>query len=171
MAEAADQVAEATESAAGLAARVQAALLDRGESLAVAESLTGGLIGATLTGVAGASATFRGGVVAYATDLKAGLLGVDPDLLARVGAVHPDVAAQMAAGVRDRLQASYGLAATGVAGPDPQDGRAPGEVHLAAVGPAGVLPLTLQLTGDRAAIRTATVPAALTLLLEMITRA
>ena len=73
----------------------------------------------------------RGGVVAYATDLKAALLDVDPALLDAAGPVHPDVAAQMARGVRSRLGADLGLATTGVAGPDPQDGHPPGEVHVA----------------------------------------
>src|SRR5690606_41113393 len=71
-------------------------LVRRGETIAVAESLTGGLIGATLTSVPGSSAAFVGGVVSYATDLKERLLGVPGDLLAREGAVHPAVAAAMA---------------------------------------------------------------------------
>lgn len=146
------------------AERVHAALLARGETLAVAESLTGGAVGAALTAVPGASATLRGAVVAYATDLKTALLGVDPTLLARTGAVHPDVAAQMAVGVRERLGATYGLATTGVAGPDPQDGRPPGEVHVAVAGPAGVERRALVVGGDRGAVRAAAVAAALRLL-------
>ena len=73
----------------------------------------------------------------YATDLKAGLLGVDAALLAERGPVSPDVAAALAAGVRDRLGATYGLGITGVAGPDPQDGRPPGTVYVALAGPGG----------------------------------
>lgn len=106
-------------------------LAGRGATVAVAESLTGGLIGAELTAMPGSSATFVGGVIAYATGQKASLLGVPEDLLAKHGAVHPDVAAAMATGVRDRMGASYGLAVTGVAGPDPQDGRPVGTVHIA----------------------------------------
>ena len=75
---------------------------------------------------------YRGGIVAYATELKAVLLGVPDGLLARHGPVHPDVAAAMAAGARDRLGATWGLATTGVAGPDPVDGLPPGTVHIAA---------------------------------------
>jgi nicotinamide-nucleotide amidase len=112
-------------------------LADRGATVAVAESLTGGLLGAELTGMPGSSATFKGGVVAYATPLKHSLLGVPADLLATHGAVHPDVAAAMATGVRERLEATYGLAATGVAGPEPQDGRPVGTVHLAVTGSGG----------------------------------
>jgi nicotinamide-nucleotide amidase len=112
-------------------------LAERSATVAAAESLTGGLLGARLTAMPGSSATFRGGVVAYATELKAGLLGVPRDLLAAHGAVHVDVAAAMARGVRDRLGATYGVAVTGVAGPDPQDGQPVGTVHLSVAGPGG----------------------------------
>lgn len=110
-------------------------LTERRATVAVAESLTGGLIGAELTLMPGSSATYAGGVVSYATRLKQELLGVPGELLAAHGAVHPEVAAAMAIGVRDRLGASYGLAATGVAGPEPQDGRQVGTVFVAVAGP------------------------------------
>ena len=151
-----------------LAGQLHAVLLSRGQTLAVAESLTGGALGAALTAVPGVSATFRGGVTAYATDLKARLLGVDPDLLARVGAVDEQVARQMARGVRDALGATYGLAATGVAGPDPQDGHPPGEVHLALAGPDEVVAIALDLPGDRARVRTEAVRRALALALDRL---
>jgi nicotinamide-nucleotide amidase len=106
-------------------------LAERGATVAVAESLTGGLIGAELTEMPGSSATFAGGVIAYATPLKRSLLGVPEGLLAAHGAVHPEVAAAMAKGVRERLGATYGLAVTGVAGPEPQDGHPVGTVHVA----------------------------------------
>lgn len=149
-----------------LARDVHAALAARAATLAVAESLTGGALGAALTGVPGASGTFRGGVVAYATDLKSATLGVDTELLARVGAVDAEVAASMAQGVRTRLAATYGLATTGVAGPDPQDGHPPGEVHLALAGPDGVVVVSLALGGDRAAVRSEAVRRALALTLD-----
>ena len=152
-----------------LARAVHAALLVRGQTLAVAESLTGGALGAALTSVPGASATFRGGVTAYATDLKAALLGVQPDLLRRAGAVDPEVARQMATGVRARLGATYGLATTGVAGPEPQDGRPPGEVHLAVAGPDGCTGSSLRVPGDRAVVRATTVRAALATALARVT--
>ena len=159
-----------TDSIADLAAVVHDALRARGATIAVAESLTGGLLGGALTGVAGSSATFRGGVIAYATELKASLLGVDPALLARHGAVHPEVAAEMASGVAARLQATYGLATTGVAGPDPQDGRAPGEVHVAlagpGIGPRGTFVASLALPGGRDDVRRETVRRALALAVE-----
>ncbi|MFJ5933891.1 CinA family protein [Streptomyces sp. NPDC093071] len=121
------------------AARVLALLAERDQTLAVAESLTGGLVAAELTGVPGASASFRGSVTAYATALKHELLGVDEALLAERGAVDPEVASQMAAGVRARLGADWGIATTGVAGPDPQDGQPVGTVYVAVAGPAGTV--------------------------------
>lgn len=140
-------------------------LAEAGQTLAVAESLTGGLLAARIVDVPGASAVLRGGVVAYACDLKHALLGVDAELLGREGAVHPQVAAQMAVGVRTRLEATWGLATTGVAGPGPQDGRPPGTVFLGLAGPDGVHSVGLQLVGDRPQVRAATVDAALGLLL------
>lgn len=154
------------------AAQVHALLAGRGETLAVAESLTGGALGATITTVPGVSATFRGGIVAYATDLKARLLGVDADHLARAGAVDSLVAEAMASGVKSRLGATYGLATTGVAGPDPQDGHQPGEVYIALAG-GGPENLRLifrrfDLPGDRAAVRAGAVRAALDFLHEAL---
>ena len=145
------------------------ALLVRRATLATAESLTGGLVGAALTGVPGVSAVFRGGVVVYATELKASLCGVPAELLDRVGPVHPDTAAAMASGVRERLSATYGLATTGVAGPDPQDGHSAGEVYVATAGLDDVRVRRLRLTGDRAGIRHGTVAAVLDLALELVT--
>ncbi len=156
-----------------LARQAVAELSLRRSTVAVAESLTGGLVCARLVDVPGASAVVRGGVVAYATDLKHRLLGVDDALLARVGAVDPEVAAWMAAGVRDRLGADYGLATTGVAGPDPQDGHRPGTVHVAVCGrlgsgPTGARVASLALPGDRAEVRAGAVEAVLRLLLDLL---
>ncbi len=150
-----------------LAARIVSALGERGQTLATAESLTGGMLGAAITAIPGASVAYRGGIVAYATELKTVLLGVPADLLAHYGPVHPDVAAAMAAGVRDRLGATWGLATTGVAGPDPVDGLPPGTVHIAASGGA---PATraLTLAGGRNEIRRDTVREAMKLLWELL---
>ena len=151
------------------AAQVLASLGRAGRSLAVAESLTGGMLAATLVDVPGASSVFRGAVVAYATDLKSALLGVDSALLDSRGAVDPEVARQMAAGVRDRLGADVGVATTGVAGPDPQDGQPPGTVFVAVDVRGGLSQVqALVLDGDRAAVRAATVQAALTLLRDVV---
>ncbi|WP_374058172.1 CinA family protein [Marinitenerispora sediminis] len=139
-------------------------------TVATAESLTGGLIGAVLTDVAGASATFRGGVIAYATPAKAELLGVPAALLAEHGAVHPDVAYHMAVGARRALVATYGLAVTGVAGPEPQDGRPVGTVFVGVAGPDDQVTVReLRLGGDRAGIRRATVESALRTLHQIVT--
>ncbi|MEU9829983.1 nicotinamide-nucleotide amidohydrolase family protein [Streptosporangium sp. NPDC048047] len=151
------------------AAEVLSLLVRRGETAAVAESLTAGLIGAALTAPAGASAAFAGGVISYATELKHRLLGVPADLLAREGAVHPAVAAAMADGVRRLTGASYGLAATGVAGPDPQDGKPVGTVHLAVSGSDGrVWHEDLNLAGTRDEIRRSTVIEAVDLLRRVL---
>ncbi len=147
------------------AAGVIEALARRGETLAVAESLTGGLLAATLVDVPGASRVFRGGLVVYATDLKATLAGVPSDLLERVGPVAAEVAAALALGARERCGATWGLATTGVAGPEPQNGIPAGAVYIALSGQSGESAVRrLDLTGDRPAIRTATVAAALDLL-------
>lgn len=138
-----------------------AALRGVGATVATAESLTGGLVCATLVAVPGASDVVRGGVVAYAPVLKTELLGVDADLIATHGTVDATVAAQMATGVKDRLGATYGLATTGVAGPDPSEGKPAGTVHIAVAGPAGVETRLLSLSGDRASIRAGTVDALL----------
>ena len=139
------------------------ALAARGLTLAVAESLTGGLLADALIQVPGASAVFRGGIVAYATDLKATVLGVDAALLLEHGAVHPEVARQMAEGVRSVCGADVGLATTGVAGPDPQDGHPPGEVFIAVATDSGTVVVPLELPGGRAEIRAAAVQAVLDL--------
>jgi nicotinamide-nucleotide amidase len=151
------------------AARLLAVLVARGETLAVAESLTGGLLAATIVDVPGASAAFRGGLVVYATDLKASLAGVDATLLAARGPVDPDVAIWLALGARERCGADWGLGTTGVAGPDPQNGIPVGTVYLGLARPDGsVVARRLDLTGDRAAIRLASVVGALDLLADQL---
>lgn len=131
------------------------AATSRGWTVAVAESLTGGLVCARLVAVPGASAVLRGGVVAYSTDLKQSVLGVDGELLAERGAVDPDVAREMAQGVARELGADVGLATTGVAGPDPQDGKAPGLVFVAVATPERTEVRELRLEGGRAEVREA----------------
>jgi len=143
-----------------------ARLTAAGQTVAVAESLTGGLVTAALTETAGASAVVRGGVLAYATDLKAQLLGVDEGLLAMVGAVDAEVALQMASGVRMLMDATYGMATTGVAGPEPVGGKRVGTVYVAVVGPGSSRVKALRLSGDRARIRVQSVHALLALLAE-----
>jgi nicotinamide-nucleotide amidase len=150
-------------------------LTARDLTIASAESLTGGLLAAALVDVPGASLVFNGGVVAYATPLKDTILGVDEDLLAERGAVDADVARQMADRVRrvcavDGRPADLGVATTGVAGPDPQDGRAPGTVFIGVAMGDQVDVIALELSGDRAAIRSAAVGAAIDAALARLAR-
>ena len=144
-------------------------LVARRLTVATAESLTGGLLCGALTDVAGASAVVRGAVVAYATDLKESVLGVGADVLARPGgAVQGEVAAQMAIGVCRVLGSGVGVATTGVAGPEPQDGQPVGTVFVA-VGVEGLVEVRrLELDGTRAEIRDATVLAALSLVVDQL---
>jgi nicotinamide-nucleotide amidase len=143
-------------------------LVERRETLATAESLTGGLVAATVVEIPGVSAVFRGGLVVYATDLKHRLAGVPEDLLAERGPVDPDVALALAAGARERCGADWGIATTGVAGPDPQDGKPVGMVLVAVAGPSGATVRELKLDGNRAVIRTESVTAVLGLLAEQL---
>ena len=151
-----------------LPVRLHRALLTRGETVAAAESLTAGLFCATLATVPGASGTLRGGVVVYATELKSALAGVPVDLLAAHGPVSQETAAALAEGVRDRCAASWGIGLTGVAGPDPVDGHRPGRVYLGIAGSGGTDVVELDLPGDRAAVRTRAVSAAMSQLLARL---
>ena len=158
-----------------VAAALVALLTARGLTVAVAESLTGGLLVAELVRVPGASAVVVGGVVAYDTAIKHSLLGVDADLLARRGAVDPEVARQMAVGVRTALAvngraADIGISTTGVAGPDPQDGKPVGTVYLGFAIGDEVVDAALALTGDRDGIRSAVVSESLIRLHRMLER-
>jgi nicotinamide-nucleotide amidase len=145
-----------------VAASILAELARRHLTLAVAESLTGGLLTAEFVRVPGASRVLVGGVVAYNTGLKHSVLGVDSELLAAQGAVDPQVAGQMARGVRtalavDGVPADVGISTTGVAGPDPQDGHSPGTVFISVALGDDVQTLRLSLEGNREHIRAAVV--------------
>lgn len=155
-------------SPASLAELLVAGLIRRGESVATAESLTGGLVAAALTDVPGSSAAVRGGVVAYRDEVKVSALGVDALVLARRGAVDPEVAEQMACGVRERLGSSYGLATTGVAGPGQSDGKSVGTVFVAVAGPRTSRVQALSLSGSRSQIRAASVDAVLELFAQVL---
>ncbi|MEO9246714.1 CinA family protein [Citricoccus nitrophenolicus] len=144
-----------------LPAAVVHGLISRGLTVATAESLTAGLLAATLAEVPGASGTLQGGVIAYQNHVKQDLLGVDADLLARHGAVHPEVARQMAEGARRTAGADLGISTTGVAGPEPHQGQPVGTVYVGLAGPAGSEAIRLRVDGDREAIRRATVREAL----------
>jgi nicotinamide-nucleotide amidase len=135
-----------------------------GQTVAVAESLTGGLLGAALSARSGSSATFRGSLVVYATDLKDTLAGVPVEVLAAEGAVSAETALALAHGAVRRLGADWGIGVTGVAGPTEQEGKPVGTVHLAVSGPGGSEVRSLRLPGDRDRVRALTVTYALDLL-------
>lgn len=137
-------------------------------TIGVAESLTGGLLAAALTQTPGASETFRGGVVVYATELKQSLGRVPADVLAMHGPVSEPTAESLAIGARDLLGATYGLATTGVAGPTSQNGVPLGTVYLGLAGPLGQQVQLLHLAGDRAQVRQDATYAALDLLAQAL---
>lgn len=141
---------------------------ERGLTLAVAESLTGGEVCSTLVSVPGASAVVVGGVVAYATRVKAEVLGVDAARLQRTGPVDGEVAREMAQGIARLLGADLGLATTGVAGPGPADGHPAGTVHVAVASPWGTVERELHLEGDRQEIREATTTAVVALAVAVL---
>ncbi len=150
------------------AAAIHQRLLDRGLTVAVAESLTGGLLSAALASSPGSSSTFRGGLVVYATDLKTTLADVPQRLLDAQGPVSADVAAALAGGVRHRLEADLGVGITGVAGPDAVGEHLAGTVFLAVAGPDADRVCRLDLPGSRTEIREASVAAALRLLSDVL---
>ncbi len=171
-----------------LASEVLNMLQRRGDSLATAESLTGGLLAAALTDVAGSSAVFRGGIVAYSNAVKRELLAVDADVLRRHGAVSAETVAEMAAHAAELFVSSWALATTGVAGPDGQEGQPVGTVYVGVAGPvdavlggaggvggdrSGRLEVDVRtarftFTGSRPDVRAATVVAALRTLLDRL---
>lgn len=146
-----------------LAGAVNSALVSRGETVGCAESLTGGELAALLSVTPGASASFTGAVVCYASAVKREVLGVTAERV-----VSALAAEQLASGVRDLLHVDWALATTGVAGPDEQEGQPVGTVHLGLAGPDGVRSVQLDLTGDRAQIRSETCAEAMRLLLEAV---
>lgn len=153
----------------GPAERAVAALRSRGCRIATAESLTGGLLCATLVDVPGASDVVVGGVVAYDPSVKTGLLGVDPALVERLGTVHEQTARAMAEAALRRVDgATIALSTTGVAGPDPSEGHPAGTVHIAVADADGTVARRLDLTGGRRSIREDTVRAALSLLVARL---
>lgn len=153
--------------------RVLELLRSQGRTLAVAESLTGGLLADAFVRVPGASAVLVGGVVAYATPVKHSLLGVDAELLGARGPVDPEVARQMADGVRravavDGRPADVGVSTTGVAGPEGQGGKPPGTVWVGVAVGDRLVAHGATLVGDRAEVREATVALAVEALLDAL---
>lgn len=147
---------------------MHALLQERGETLATAESLTGGRLAAALTAVPGASRSYLGGVVAYATSVKEAVLGVPGELLREHGVISPECAVAMAHGAARATGATWAVATTGVAGPDRQEGHPPGMVHVGLVGPGIERALALELPGDRAQVQDRTCTDALSALAELL---
>ena len=143
--------------------RVVDELIDRGWTIATAESCTAGLVAARLASVPGASATLQGGIVAYANEVKISEADVPAELIAAHGAVSPEVARALAEGVRTRLGTDVGVGITGIAGPDGGTPEKPvGLVHIAVVGPDGLAEtLERRFPGDREAVRGNSATAAL----------
>ena len=147
---------------------VVAELTVRGQSIATAESLTAGLLAATLAGVPGASLVLRGGLITYVEDTKIALAGVAPQLLQAVGPVAEPTARALAVGARQRCAATWGVGLTGVAGPEPHGGHPVGTVFVGIAGPVDTEVLPLALTGSRWEIRLAAVRNALACLRNLI---
>ena len=158
----------ASSRAPSAAAAVVQELAAQGLTLGTAESLTGGGVGEALTSVPGASAVYVGGVVAYATRLKVDVLGVPVDIVLGDGVISAACARAMASGARRVLGSDVAVSTTGVAGPDSQEGRPAGTVFVAVADERGESVRALQLDGDRAAVRTATIEAALQLVRDRI---
>lgn len=150
------------------AEQVHLLLRQRAASVSTAESLTGGRLAATLTAVPGASASYRGGVVAYATDVKVTVLAVSRSVVDEHGVVSAACVEAMARGVRDLTGSTYAVATTGVAGPTEQEGKAVGTVFVGLCGPNATEHLLLRLAGDRAEIVEQTLEVALAGLVRLI---
>ncbi|MCA4134644.1 CinA family protein [Arthrobacter sp. M4] len=140
--------------------------IDLGITVATAESLTAGLVAATLADTPGASGMLQGGVVAYQNSVKSNVLGVPGELLESLGSVDGQVAAAMADGARTACGADFGVATTGVAGPEPHDGKPVGTVFIGIATAAGAKSFEYAFSGSRAEIRVGACAAALERLLE-----
>lgn len=153
-----------------LGAHVHAELVRRGQTISCAESLTGGAVADALSAAPGASESFVGGVVSYATAVKTGLLGVPESLIAEHGVVSAPCAAAMADGVRTLLGTDWAVSTTGVAGPDSQEGKPVGRVYVGVSGSVGTTTHELALEGDRGEIRAETVRRAVEAVLLQLQR-
>lgn len=152
------------------AEKIAKKLLEKGATLAVAESCTGGLLAGTLTDLPGASGFFRGGAVTYATETKTEILGVPAELIARFGVVSAECAEAMARGAAEKFRASFALSTTGIAGPDGGTPETPvGTVFIGIFTPSGTFSLHFRSTGTtRDAVRREAVAAALAAALDAL---
>ena len=139
---------------------ILAILRQRGESICVAESLTGGGLAEALTSLPGSSEVFKGSITAYQSQIKISLLKVPAELISEFGVVSEEVAAAMAGGAKDLMDSTWSISTTGVAGPGPSDGVASGTVWVAIDGPISQT-LQLELSGTREIVRNATIAGAI----------
>lgn len=147
--------------------KVHEIFLDNAKTLAIAESCTGGLLGAAITAQPGSSQFFLGGVIAYANRIKRSKLGVNSNVLLENGAVSQPVAKQMAEGVRHQFAADVAVSVTGIAGPGGSTAEKPvGLVYLGYSGPSGTETIREQFEGQRNAVRHQTIERALNLILD-----
>lgn len=151
-----------------MAATLHAELVRRSAMIATAESLTGGALGDLLSAAPGASDTYLGGVVSYATVVKQKVLGVSEETVRSHGVVSAECAAEMAAGVRRLLDADVAVSTTGVAGPTEQEGKPVGTVFIGVASDNGVRTTGLDLAGDRASIREQTCQEAISAVLAVL---
>ena len=135
-------------------------LVSRGESLSVAESLTGGGLAQAFTSLPGSSQIFKGSVTAYQSEIKSSLLKLPVELISEFGVVSEEVAVAMAAGTKDLMGSTWAISTTGVAGPGPADGVPAGTVWVAIDGPISQT-LQLELSGTREIVRNATIAGAI----------
>lgn len=132
-----------------------------GKTLAVAESLTGGGLGAAITEVAGSSEVFLGGITTYSDLSKSKLLEVSKKMITKHTAVSEEVAKEMAANARNLFKSDYAISTTGVAGPGKAYGKTAGTVWMAIASKKEVIAIELSISGDRATVRNATIESAL----------
>ena len=151
-----------------LASALQAELLRRSAMLATAESLTGGRLGDVLSAAPGASDTYLGGVISYATEVKQTVLRVSAETVEKHGVVSAECAEEMATGVRELTGADFAVSTTGVAGPTTQEGKPIGLAFIGVAGPDGVRSERFEFDGDRAEIREQVVKAAIDQVLETV---
>lgn len=137
------------------------ALKDRSQSIACAESITGGAISAALVEIAGASQVFLGSIIAYSKEVKINQLGLNKELIESQGLVSGEVALAMAEGVRQKLGSTWAISSTGVAGPENLEGSSPGQIWVGILGPNTEQALHLALSGSRLEIINGAVESAL----------
>lgn len=151
-----------------LASALHAELFQRSQMLATAESLTGGRLGDVMSAAPGASDTYLGGVISYATDVKHKVLGVSEETIEKHGVVSGECAEEMATGVRELVGADWAVSTTGVAGPTKQEGKRVGLVFIGVAGPGGARSERFDFGGERAEIREKVVKSAIDLVLESV---